>query len=93
MSEERQLQQPFLDTLCREEVPVAIYLVNGIKLQGSIEAFDKKVILLKSNASQMIYKHAVSTIVPMRKIVLQGTHESDSDDSVQFSQSKKSDAA
>jgi host factor-I protein len=80
MSEERQLQQPFLDTLCRQEVPVAIYLVNGIKLQGSIEAFDTKVILLKSNTSQMIYKHAVSTIVPMRKIVLQGFNEAESDD-------------
>ena len=93
MSEERQLQQPFLDTLWREEVPVAIYLVNGIKLQGSIEAFDKKVILLKSNTSQMIYKHAISTIVPMRKIVLQGQHESASDDTVQFSQPENSDAA
>ena len=90
MSEERQLQQPFLDTLCRQEVPVAIYLVNGIKLQGSIEAFDAKVILLKSNTSQMIYKHAVSTIVPMRKIVLQGFNEAESnDDSDQPGQSEE----
>lgn len=75
MSEERQLQDPFLDTLKSEQVPVAIYLVNGIKLQGSVEAYDDKVILLKSNTSQMIFKHAVSTIVPMRKIVMQGGHD------------------
>jgi host factor-I protein len=92
MSEERQLQQPFLDTLCREEVPVAIYLVNGIKLQGSIEAFDQKVILLKSNTSQMIYKHAVSTIVPMRKIVLQGNNEATRDDPVQSGKPEETEA-
>ena len=79
MSEERHLQHPFLDSLCREEVPVAIYLVNGIKLQGAIEAFDNTVILLKSNTSQMIYKHAVSTIVPMRKITLQEGNEQEQD--------------
>lgn len=75
MTKERLLQVPFLETLKQEEVPVAIYLVNGIKLQGAIESFDDAVILLKSNTSQMIYKHAVSTIVPMRKILLQGFDE------------------
>ena len=81
MSEGRQLQNPFLQTLMQQEVPVAIYLVNGIKLQGAIEAYDAQVILLKSNASQMIYKHAVSTIVPMRKVVLQSSGSSSGEES------------
>lgn len=66
------LQEPFLDTLRNEQVPVSIYLVNGIKLQGKIDAHDQYVILLKNSFSQIIYKHAISTIVPMRKIVLEG---------------------
>jgi host factor-I protein len=69
------LQDPFLDTLCKEKVPVSIYLVNGIKLQGQIEAFDPVVLLLKNASSQIVYKHAISTIVPSRKIVLEGFSE------------------
>lgn len=69
------LQDPFLDTLCKEKVPVSIYLVNGIKLQGHIEAFDPAVILLKNTSSQIVFKHAISTIVPARKIVLEGFGE------------------
>lgn len=72
MSQDRQLQKPFLQTLCNEGVQVAIYLVNGIKLQGVIELFDDQVVLLKSSTSQMIYKHAISTIVPSTKIMLEG---------------------
>ena len=72
MANGRSLQEPFLDTLRKEQVPVYIYLVNGIKLQGKIEHFDQYVILLQNSTSQIIYKHAVSTIVPVRKIVLQG---------------------
>jgi len=49
-------------------VPVSIYLVNGIKLQGHIESFDQFVVLLKNAVSQMIYKHAISTIVPGRHV-------------------------
>lgn len=62
------LQDPFLNTLRREKVPVSIYLVNGIKLQGQVEAFDQFVVLLKNNVSQMVYKHAISTIVPTRHV-------------------------
>lgn len=69
------LQDPFLETLCKENVPVSIYLVNGIKLQGQIEAFDPAVILLKNTSSQIVFKHAISTIVPARKIVLEGFGE------------------
>ncbi len=62
------LQEPFLNALRRERVPVAIYLVNGIKLQGQVESFDQFVVLLKNSVSQMIYKHAISTVVPARNV-------------------------
>jgi len=62
------LQEPFLNTLRKERIPVSIYLVNGIKLQGQIESFDQFVVLLKNTVSQMVYKHAISTVVPARNI-------------------------
>lgn len=62
------LQDPFLNALRKERIPVAIYLVNGIKLQGQIESFDQFVVLLKNSVSQMIYKHAISTVVPARAV-------------------------
>ena len=64
------LQDPFLNTLRKERVSVMIYLVNGIKLQGQIESFDQFVILLKNTVNQMVYKHAISTIVPTRFVRL-----------------------
>jgi host factor-I protein len=70
MSKGQSLQEPYLNALRRERVPVAIYLVNGIKLQGTIESFDQFVVLLKSTVSQMIYKHAISTVVPSRNVRL-----------------------
>jgi host factor-I protein len=70
MSKGQSLQDPFLNALRREHVPVAIYLINGIKLQGHIESFDNFVILLKNSVSQMIYKHAISTVVPTRNVRL-----------------------
>ena len=72
------LQEPFLEALRREQVPISVYLVNGIKLQGKIEAYDQFVVYLKNSFSQIVYKHAISTIVPMRKIVLEG-FDSDSE--------------
>lgn len=62
------LQDPFLNQLRLEHVPVSIYLVNGIKLQGQIESFDAYVILLRNTMTQMVYKHAISTIVPGRPV-------------------------
>ena len=62
------LQDPFLNALRKERVPVSIFLVNGIKLQGHIESFDNFVVLLKNSVSQMIYKHAISTVVPARNV-------------------------
>src|SRR5580658_10205266 len=68
MSKGQSLQDPFLNALRRERVPVAVYLVNGIKLQGTIESFDQFVVLLRNTVSQMVYKHAISTVVPARNV-------------------------
>ena len=68
MAKGQSLQDPFLNALRRERIPVSIYLVNGIKLQGQIESFDQFVILLKNTVSQMVYKHAISTVVPSRNV-------------------------
>lgn len=71
-----QLQDPFLNTLRKDKVPVSIYLVNGIKLQGLVESFDNFVVLLKNSVSQMVYKHAISTVVPARNVKLANIEES-----------------
>jgi host factor-I protein len=78
MSKGQNLQDPFLNALRKERVPVSIYLVNGIKLQGQVESFDQFVVLLKNAVSQMVYKHAISTIVPARNVRL-ATDDDDSD--------------
>jgi host factor-I protein len=56
-------------------VPVSIYLVNGIKLQGQIDSFDQFVVLLKNTVNQMVYKHAISTVVPARNVRLPSPEE------------------
>jgi host factor-I protein len=73
------LQDPFLNTLRKEHVQVSIYLVNGIKLQGQIESFDQYVVLLKNTVTQMVYKHAISTVVPSRPVAMphQNHHEAE----------------
>lgn len=70
MSRGQSLQDPYLNVLRKERVPVSIYLVNGIKLQGQIDSFDQFVVLLKNTVSQMVYKHAISTVVPSRPVRL-----------------------
>ena len=70
MSKGHSLQDPYLNTLRKERIPVSIYLVNGIKLQGQIESFDQFVVLLRNSVSQMVYKHAISTVVPSRNVKL-----------------------
>ena len=86
MSKGQMLQEPFLNALRREHVPVSIFLVNGIKLQGQIESFDQFVILLKNNVSQMVYKHAVSTIVPARNIQIDKPEADDDAAADEFNQ-------
>lgn len=71
MSKGQNLQDPFLNTLRKEHIPVSIYLVNGIKLQGKIDSFDQYVVILKNSINQMVYKHAISTIVPSRQVTIQ----------------------
>lgn len=68
MAKGHNLQDPFLNVLRKEHIPVSIFLINGIKLQGQIESFDQFVILLKNTVSQMVYKHAISTVVPSRPV-------------------------
>ena len=70
MSRGQSLQDPYLNALRKERMPVSVYLVNGIKLQGQIESFDQFVVVLRNSVSQMVYKHAISTIVPSRNVRL-----------------------
>ena len=70
MSKSQNLQDNFLNTLRKEHTPVSIFLVNGIKLQGRVDSFDQYVIMLKNTMNQMVYKHAISTIVPGKPVKL-----------------------
>ena len=83
MSKGQTLQEPFLNTLRKESIPVSIYLINGIKLQGQIESFDQFVVLLKNSVSQMVYKHAISTVVPARAVHVGGGEGNGDDDEAQ----------
>lgn len=90
MSRIASLQDPFLNALRKEKISVSIYLVNGIKLQGVIEAFDQFSIVLRNSVNQMVYKHAISTVVPAKAVRLvysnynpnhsQQNHNSDQED-------------
>ena len=80
MAKGQSLQDPFLNALRREKVPVSIYLVNGIKLQGQIDSFDQFVVLLRNSINQMVYKHAISTVVPSRNIRLPGEEGEDAEE-------------
>jgi host factor-I protein len=71
----RSLQDPFLIALRRERIPVTIFLVNGIRLQGEIEAFDQFMVLLRNSATQVVYKHAISTVVPSKDFRLALQHD------------------
>ncbi|QHS09608.1 RNA chaperone Hfq [Sinimarinibacterium sp. NLF-5-8] len=79
MSKGHTLQEPFLNALRKERIPVSVYLVNGIKLQGHIESFDSFVVLLRNNATQMVYKHAISTVVPARPVRIYDPSENDAE--------------
>ena len=79
MSKGQNLQDNFLNSLRKEHTPVSIFLVNGIKLQGKVDSFDQYVIMLKNTISQMVYKHAISTIVPARMVTMPHSDEADED--------------
>jgi host factor-I protein len=80
MAKGQSLQDPFLNALRKEKVPVSIYLVNGIKLQGQIDSFDQFVVLLRNSVSQMVYKHAISTVVPARNVRVPSMDEDEAED-------------
>jgi host factor-I protein len=71
MSNKGQLYKTLPQCSSSRACPVSIYLVNGIKLQGQVESFDQYVVLLKNTVTQMVYKHAISTVVPARPVNLQ----------------------
>ncbi len=77
MAKGQSLQDPFLNALRKERIPVSIYLVKGIKLQGQIDSFDQFVVLLKNSVSQMVYKHAISTVVPARNVRVPSADEAE----------------
>jgi len=81
MAKGQSLQDPFLNALRKDKVPVSIYLVNGIKLQGQIDSFDQFVVLLRNSVSQMVYKHAISTIVPGRVVRIPVDGDDDDEES------------
>ena len=64
------LQDKFLNKLRKDKIHVSIFLMNGIKLDGVIEAFDPYTIMLKNKITQSIYKHAISTIMPSEPVQL-----------------------
>ncbi len=95
MAKGQSLQDPFLNALRKERVPVSIYLVNGIKLQGQIDSFDQFVVLLRNSVNQMVYKHAISTVVPARnvKLPMSDDHEARGDEAATESASGEADPA
>ncbi|MFA6301863.1 MAG: RNA chaperone Hfq [Legionella sp.] len=68
MSKHHLLQDLFLNELRKEKVPVSVFLINGIKLHGIVDSFDPYVLMLKNSITQMVYKHAISTVVPSRAV-------------------------
>lgn len=67
-SKSQSLQDNYLNQLRKDKMPVLVYLTNGVRLKGVVKAFDNFVILLKDANQQLVYKHAVSTIVPERDL-------------------------
>jgi host factor-I protein len=76
MSAKPSLQDDFLNSIRKAKVPLTIFLVNGVKLQGVITGFDTfSVLLRKDNFLQLVYKHAISTVMPMGPVQLYDTPE------------------
>ena len=80
MTKGQSLQDPFLNALRKDKTPVSVYLVNGIKLQGKIDSFDQFVVLLSNSVNQMVYKHAISAIVPARNVSFSAPDEEESEE-------------
>ncbi|RJQ17455.1 MAG: RNA chaperone Hfq [Nitrospiraceae bacterium] len=65
---EHKLQDQYLNHVRKEKIPVTIFLLNGARLKGTIKGFDKFVVLLKNEVQQLVYKHAISSIVPEKDV-------------------------
>ncbi|PJD93472.1 MAG: RNA chaperone Hfq [Legionella sp.] len=78
MSKNNVLQDVFLNELRKEKMPVSVFLVNGIKLHGVVDSFDQYVVMLKNTITQMVYKHAISTVVPSRMVKLNPEEQDES---------------
>lgn len=75
MSRQNDLQDQFLTTLCHTRMPVTLFLMNGFQMRGRVAGFDAfVVVLLTEGRQQVIYKHAISTLVPERPLELEGFH-------------------
>ena len=80
----QKLQDVFLDHVRRNKVPVTAFLINGIKLQGVISSFDNFCLLLRrGNEVQLVYKHAVSTLMPAAPVRLYDRAAEDAERQVQ----------
>ena len=76
MDKAQKIQEPFLNALRKERIPVSIFMKNGIKLQGTIVCFDQYIVMLKNVTTQLVYKHAISTVVPSRNVRLPSVDDS-----------------
>lgn len=75
-----QLQDEFLNAIRRDKTPATVFLINGVKLQGVVTWFDPFCVLLKRDGQiQLVYKHAISTIMPQRFVELRGEDEEQDD--------------
>ena len=71
MQKTQNLQDAFLNYIRREKIPVTLFLMNGFQLRGVVRSFDSFVVLIDADGrQQMIYKHAISTIAPLRPVEL-----------------------
>lgn len=82
MSDKKQnLQDAFLNSVRKSKMPLTIFLVNGVKLQGVVTWFDNFCVLLRRDGQvQLVYKHAISTILPSGQVVLYDQEDDDSND-------------
>lgn len=80
MDKKQGIQDQFLSALRKERVPVSIFMKNGIKLQGTIEDFDQYIVTLKNVTTQVVYKHAISTVVPSRNVRVTSTDAAGAED-------------
>ena len=75
MQKKINLQDLFLLRLRQERLPVTVFLMNGFQMRGTVTGYDQYVVLLRNSVTQMVYKHAISTVVPLRPVALRESEE------------------